>query len=168
MKRASVLHWVLLASAMLVGCDGIENPPVTLAERVAGTWQLARVQDSATRVTTEFLEIVGTVELELESVGCCAGRAGYRLTVTRPNGEVIETRETYLPNDNPNDGDDFILLESSVGPLGLTLAYDFNRSFTEMTLTELGAVEDAVESLTRLGIGFPFRAEIILVFDKVD
>lgn len=162
-----VMIAALVLIAATVGCDSAEDRPLTLAERLAGSWALVAVNDGAVVVTQPFREAVGTVRLELQSAGCCAGGAGYRLTVTQPDGTVAETRDRYLANDVPTDGDDFIVLEKAGGSGVLVFAYDFDPAFGEMTLTGLGAADEQSETLAASGIDFTFRRQVVLVFDRV-
>lgn len=162
------LPLVCIAVFVLAGCDTQEARPITLAERVAGRWEVTGVQDGNTTVTRRFMDTVGSIEIELASVGCCAGNAAYRFAVSPPGGEVIETDGRYEANDNPNDADDFIIFVTEGGVFALQFAYDFNASYSEMTLTALREADEMVDAFSALGVDFPFQERVVFELDRLD
>lgn len=163
MCRSSVVS-ILLVASFFVGCDGQEERPPTVAERVAGTWGVARVEDGRRLVTQDFERTVGVVKFEFESVGCCAAAANYRLTITHPGGEVVELVQRYRVNDNPETPDYFVLFTGR-SPGGILLIYDFGSPFDELTLTASGVDRNLLEDLAALGIDYPFQESVVLTLE---
>jgi hypothetical protein len=145
MRSATV---VLMLGGAVIGCDTGDERPLTLAEQLAGSWELVEVVDGSVKVTDAFQETVGTLRLEFESVGCCARTATYRVTVTRPDGDVIETVNPYSPNE-PNQFIVFNFLD-----VAAVLYFDFELSGSQaLTLTATTSQED----LVHWGVDYPFR-----------
>ena len=146
---------------VIAGCDAQDERTPTLAERVAGTWSITRVQDGDAGVTAQFAQTVGMVKFEFESVGCCATTANYRLTITRPDGEVVELGQRYRVNDNPETPNYFVLFTGR-SPGGILLVYDFDSPFDELTLIASRVNMELLEELSALGIDYPFRESVVL------
>ena len=149
----------LLLVFVFAGCDTEADRPLTLAERVAGTWEVVRVKDGALLVTQEFERTIGSVEFEFESVGCCAATAAYRLTVTSPDGEVTEVMDRYRVNDNP-DTPDFFILFTRQPPDSILLQYDLDSPFNKLALIISGVTPEVTQTLETLGLGYPFRESV--------
>ena len=142
-----------------LGCDSSEERPLTIGERVAGTWEIERVRDGNTIVTQQFEEAAGTAVFDFESVGCCAATAAYRLAVTRPGGEVHEVEARYRVNDNP-DTANFFSLSTGESAEGILFIYEFDRSYNELTISA-GMQGQHPAALETLGLLYPFEEEFL-------
>ena len=150
---------LILLILVFAGCDTQPDRPLTLAERVAGTWEMARVEDGRVVVTQDFEATVGAVTFEFESVGCCAAHAAYRLTIVRPDGEVHEVMERYRVNDNPETPNYFAVFTGR--PLeDILFIYDLDSPSDELTLTVDGVTEELQDALGALGITYPFLRSV--------